>query len=835
LALPLPGATISPWVDFGRQQVRAKSSALTIAKRPAMDQLLGMGFSEEQCKKALAEAGNVDGAVSYIFANADKPPEFWAESAAPAAAEAAAVAPTHTEARAPAGATAATIQGELPGVLGDLRPVAAVATEALQDPGFVAELMGEAPGVDVDRVVHTITGMPSPKRFAGAGPTPEAIAEKAVEYFVSALDKRWGEYVGALNAREVALVAADARRMARRGSVTDRGALEAKSAALAALTSGDSPQTLKMSLSTDEGAALAREIILLEGGALPSVGAPPLPEPELAAPADPKPKSKKGKHRPEPESQGVLEIEIEGECTDGECALGSTVAIPFCVAEFGASRAALSSQALVQTDPPLADSDLANADALSGQIAVCTRGAVPFIEKARRAQASGAVALLVLNAGGESEPEPDLLFGFGGAGDAEEPITIPVVGVGAADGERLLAAGVASLRFDWNPHSLELLHDAFTVANYDGGQESEETAVANVLVPKLKPFHCSKPGVGHTLTLKCDDEKVTVTHIVIHAAAMCTAPLRHGELSVTSAAFSSSPRPGGAEALARIPFECPKDTMQFVYTLPQPVGGGVSIDLKMVDTWNDEQPNVDIAMVAIVGHKDGTETAEALSTAAAAAAEGAAAGGGLAVPRNLKVTNLLRFVQRKKWMPLESDRDILTGYLHKIGFPQSYCFHDVLAFEDWAVDMVPGPALALVLLFPVTKETEAARKAEEEAIEKDGQAVPQSPPLLHIRQNIGNACGTIGLLHAACHTVLGNQLADGEGTAAVAPESWLGKFVSKAKGLDAEAAGDVLEDDVEIEDAHAAAEAASHDAAARSQNVRNHFTAIVHRCDCTSS
>jgi len=146
--------------------------------------------------------------------------------------------------------------------------------------------------------------------------------------------------------------------------------------------------------------------------------------------------------------------------------------------------------------------------------------------------------------------------------------------------------------------------------------------------------------------------------------------------------------------------------------------------------------------------------------------------------------------------------------------------------------MVPGPALALVLLFPVTKETEAARKAEEEAIEKDGQAVPRSPPLLHIRQNIGNACGTIGLLHAACHTVLGNQLADGEGTAAVAPESWLGKFVSKAKGLDAEAAGDVLEDDVEIEDAHAAAEAASHDAAARSQNVRNHFTAIVHRCDC---
>jgi ubiquitin carboxyl-terminal hydrolase L3 len=340
------------------------------------------------------------------------------------------------------------------------------------------------------------------------------------------------------------------------------------------------------------------------------------------------------------------------------------------------------------------------------------------------------------------------------------------------------------------------------------------------LVPKLKPFHCSKPGVGHTLTLKCDDEKVVVTHVVVHGAAMCTAPLRHGELWVTSAGFSGDATE--AAVLTRVPFECPKDTMQYVYNLPQPVGGGVTIGLKMIDTWNDQQPNVDMGMVAIVGHEDGSETAEGLSTAAGAE-------GGLGpVPRTLKVTDLIRIVQRKKWMPLESDRDILTGYLHKIGFPKTYCFHDIYSFEDWAADSVPGPALALVLLFPVTKETEAARKAEAESIEKDGQTLPQDPPLLHIRQNIGNACGTIGLLHAACHAVLGNQLA-GDSGSAVPKESWLGKFVAKAAGLDAEAAGDVLEDDVEIEEAHAAAEAASHDAGARTRDVHNHFTAIVHR------
>jgi len=342
------------------------------------------------------------------------------------------------------------------------------------------------------------------------------------------------------------------------------------------------------------------------------------------------------------------------------------------------------------------------------------------------------------------------------------------------------------------------------VSSYDGGEETPETAVANLLVPKLRPFHCSKPGVGHTLELKCEDQKVVVTHIVVHAAASCSAALKTGELWVTSAAFADGPEPvcedgicrlpsssgAGSDALTRLPFEISKTTMQYVYPLPQPVGGGVTVGLKWLSTWNDENPNVDVSMVALVGHKDGTETAAALSEAAAAE------GGMGPVPRDLKVTDLLRFVQRKKWMPLESDRDILTGYLHKIGFPKSYAFHDILAFEDWAVDMVPGPALALVLLFPVTKETEAARKAEQEAIDAGGQKLPEGVPLLHIQQNIGDACGTIGLLHAACHASLGGDL-----DAAVAPESWLGKFTAKAAGLDAEAAGQVLEDDVEIEDA----------------------------------
>jgi len=52
---------------------------------------------------------------------------------------------------------------------------------------------------------------------------------------------------------------------------------------------------------------------------------------------------------------------------------------------------------MVRTDPPLADKALVNGAALRGAIAVITRGIVPFTEKARKAAAAGAVAVIFIN------------------------------------------------------------------------------------------------------------------------------------------------------------------------------------------------------------------------------------------------------------------------------------------------------------------------------------------------------------------------------------------------------------------------------------------------------
>ena len=128
--------------------------------------------------------------------------------------------------------------------------------------------------------------------------------------------------------------------------------------------------------------------------------------------------------------------------------------------------------------------------------------------------------------------------------------------------------------------------------------------------------------------------------------------------------------------------------------------------------------------------------------------------------------------KKRSWLPLESNPEVLSSYARALGAPASTSFADVYGLDDELLGMVPGPVLALLLLFPITKSYEdkrvaqekelllllKRRKEEEEAEEgddeeekqqKDKSAAP-SPPLLpyFTRQTIGNACGTVGLIHS---------------------------------------------------------------------------------------
>jgi ubiquitin carboxyl-terminal hydrolase L3 len=99
---------------------------------------------------------------------------------------------------------------------------------------------------------------------------------------------------------------------------------------------------------------------------------------------------------------------------------------------------------------------------------------------------------------------------------------------------------------------------------------------------------------------------------------------------------------------------------------------------------------------------------------------------------------------RKHFIALESNPEVFTKLSHKLGVSEAFCFVDVLSLD--LVEMLPRPALALILTFPTSaeyerhKSTEDAEREEYTEIDEDG--------VIWLPQTINNACGLYALLHA---------------------------------------------------------------------------------------
>ena len=83
--------------------------------------------------------------------------------------------------------------------------------------------------------------------------------------------------------------------------------------------------------------------------------------------------------------------------------------------------------------------------------------------------------------------------------------------------------------------------------------------------------------------------------------------------------------------------------------------------------------------------------------------------------------------QQKQWVPLESNPEVLNGFLHTLGAPESVSFADVYSVD--LLEFVPRPALALVLLFPITAHTER--------VERNVVPSEQVPDVYFCKQTIG--------------------------------------------------------------------------------------------------
>jgi ubiquitin carboxyl-terminal hydrolase L3 len=136
--------------------------------------------------------------------------------------------------------------------------------------------------------------------------------------------------------------------------------------------------------------------------------------------------------------------------------------------------------------------------------------------------------------------------------------------------------------------------------------------------------------------------------------------------------------------------------------------------------------------------------------------------------------------------------------------------------------MIPQPVVALLLLFPTTDNYKAAKARQRETL--DGQQI--SERVFYLKQTIGNACGTIGLLHAIANIRLSDVT---QQPLQLRPESFLVKYFNKTAEMTPEQRGYELEHGEEtaaaIEQAHG--HAASGGQSAPVQRTGAHFVAIV--------
>lgn len=100
------------------------------------------------------------------------------------------------------------------------------------------------------------------------------------------------------------------------------------------------------------------------------------------------------------------------------------------------------------------------------------------------------------------------------------------------------------------------------------------------------------------------------------------------------------------------------------------------------------------------------------------------------------------------FIPLEANPGLMTALLRELGLSPALQVHDVLSLtEPELLAFVPRPALAVLLVFPISAAYESHRLAED-ALLPEYDARGPTEPVLWFRQTIKNACGVMGLLHA---------------------------------------------------------------------------------------
>ena len=100
----------------------------------------------------------------------------------------------------------------------------------------------------------------------------------------------------------------------------------------------------------------------------------------------------------------------------------------------------------------------------------------------------------------------------------------------------------------------------------------------------------------------------------------------------------------------------------------------------------------------------------------------------------------------------------MNSFIADMGFDTSlYELTEVVSIEPWAFRMIPQPAAAVMMLYPLTDVQKEYHQNE--------KVTPKQDNVWFIQEHIENACRTIGLLHTLLNAP------EGVRTLAIRPDS----------------------------------------------------------------
>ncbi|KAJ3061284.1 Ubiquitin carboxyl-terminal hydrolase isozyme L3 [Podochytrium sp. JEL0797] len=169
------------------------------------------------------------------------------------------------------------------------------------------------------------------------------------------------------------------------------------------------------------------------------------------------------------------------------------------------------------------------------------------------------------------------------------------------------------------------------------------------------------------------------------------------------------------------------------------------------------------------------------------------------------------------WLPLESNPEVMNDFLAKLGLPSenNVSFSDVWGLDPDALAFLPQPIKALLLLFPCS----AVDKGAPIGTVVPAASLPEHPDApFFIKQTIGNACGTMAILHAIANNR--NTLDMGSGA--------MHNIMTRLTPLSPAERAAALESDTDLERIHQQSSLEGQTAAPSAEDeVDLHFVAFV--------